>query len=64
MSADKTGMGTRERVWVDKVDKTVDPPVLVERVAVENGRVIEVLPGDAVPDDERAEALRRAQQEG
>lgn len=60
MSADKSGMGVRERVWVDKVDKDGDAPVLVERVALENGRVVEVLPGSAVPEAEREAVLRRA----
>lgn len=38
--------GTRERVWVEKVDKTTDPPTVVERLFVENGVVVEheVLP--------------------
>lgn len=30
----------RERVWVTKVDKTTEPPTVVEEIMVENGVVV------------------------
>lgn len=33
---DETTTTVRERVWIEKVDKTTDPPVVTE-VMIENG---------------------------
>lgn len=40
MSQDEQGPRLRERVWLEKWDKTVDPPRLIEEIFVEDGRVI------------------------
>lgn len=42
MTQDKAGAGVRERIWVVKVDHTVEPPQPIEEVFVENGEVKEV----------------------
>lgn len=39
---DEAGARVRERVWVTKVDHSVDPPVAVEEVFVEDGQLMEV----------------------
>lgn len=41
MSNDAQGPRLRERIWLEKWDKTVDPPVLVEEIFVEDGKIIE-----------------------
>lgn len=56
MSQDEQGPRLRERIWVEKWDKSVDPPVLIEEVFVENGRVIERrVPAVAPPATDRTE---------
>jgi hypothetical protein len=42
MGADKTSTGSRERVWVEKVDKDAAVPT-AERVCYENGVEVERL---------------------
>ncbi len=31
----------RERIWVKKLDKTYDPPRVIEEVFIENGQLVE-----------------------
>jgi len=51
---DRTVPVTRERVWVEKIDRTGEQPVVVEEVLVENGAVVHVrAPQRPLTDEER-----------
>ena len=56
---DTVGTPMRERVWVEKIDKTEDPPRLVEVVLVENGLVKEVTKVDRPLTPDEVAALEK-----
>jgi hypothetical protein len=60
--SDSAKADLREKVWVEKVDHTTDPPTRVERVELLNGAVVGVeTPGeDGKYADERDEAGQEA----